>query len=97
MNRVIGGGKAAVRSTKHVYIGRGSVWGNPFRIGPDGTREEVIAKYRARFYSLENLQCLAKVELAGKTLVCHCKPLACHGDVLAEYLAQFEPKQGVLL
>ena len=28
-----------------VYIGRGSKWGNPFRIGPDGDRAAVIAKY----------------------------------------------------
>ena len=27
-----------------VYIGRGSKWGNPFRIGPDGDRARVIAK-----------------------------------------------------
>ncbi len=29
------------------YIGRGSKWGNPFRIGPDGSRAEVIAKHAA--------------------------------------------------
>ncbi len=37
-----------------VYIGRASprkglkasVWANPFKIGRDGTRDEVIAKYR---------------------------------------------------
>ena len=35
-----------VRKEGHdVYIGRGSMWGNPFRIGPDGTRIEVIKKY----------------------------------------------------
>ena len=34
------------------YIGRpmrgyrDEGWGNPFKIGPDGTREEVIEKYR---------------------------------------------------
>lgn len=28
-----------------IYIGRGSKWGNPFRIGPDGDRASVIAKY----------------------------------------------------
>lgn len=27
-----------------IYIGRGSRWGNPFVIGKDGTREEVIEK-----------------------------------------------------
>ena len=37
-----------VNKYKHVYdvyIGRGSKWGNPFVIGKDGTREEVINKY----------------------------------------------------
>lgn len=29
-----------------VYIGRPSKWGNPFVIGRDGSREEVIEKYR---------------------------------------------------
>ena len=28
-----------------VYIGRGSKWDNPFRIGRDGERATVIAKY----------------------------------------------------
>jgi uncharacterized protein DUF4326 len=28
-----------------VYIGRGSKWGNPFRIGRDGNRAIVIAKF----------------------------------------------------
>ena len=32
-----------------VYIGRGSIFGNPFRIGEDGNREEVIEKYRQWF------------------------------------------------
>jgi len=29
-----------------VYIGRPSKWGNPFVIGRDGSRADVIAKYR---------------------------------------------------
>ena len=36
-----------------VYIGRvvprsgfkASIWGNPFKLGKDGTREEIMAKY----------------------------------------------------
>jgi hypothetical protein len=31
-----------------VYIGRGSAWGNPYVIGKDGDRAEVIEKYRMR-------------------------------------------------
>lgn len=68
-----------------VYIGRGSKWGNIFRIGPDGTREEVIEKFRryaaARPHIINSLP-----ELYGKRLVCYCKPEACHGDILIEMI-----------
>jgi hypothetical protein len=66
-----------------VFIGRPSIWGNPFEIGKDGTRGEVIAKYRV--YLLGNEKLMAKLpELRGKILGCWCSPEACHGDVLAE-------------
>lgn len=64
----------------YVYIGRGSKWGNPFRIGKDGNRAEVIEQYRSMITTID----ADFHELTGKTLVCWCKPLACHGDVLAE-------------
>ena len=68
-----------------VYIGRGSKWGNPFIIGKDGNRDEVIAKYIAyakRKFSWEELH-----TLKGKDLVCYCAPLDCHGDVLSRVSA----------
>ena len=66
-----------------VNVGRPSPWGNPFKIGPDGTRQAVIEKYRA--YIAERPELLARVgELKGKTLGCWCAPEACHADVLAE-------------
>jgi hypothetical protein len=66
-----------------VYIGRGGPWGNPYRIGPDGTREEVIEKFREWISTQPQL--LARIgELRGRTLGCFCAPAACHGDVLAE-------------
>lgn len=66
-----------------VYIGRPSKWGNPFVIGKDGSREDVINKYREWIKTQPNL--IADLcELKGKTLGCFCKPLACHGDVLLE-------------
>ena len=34
------------RENYDIYIGRGSKWGNPFVIGKDGSREEVVEKYR---------------------------------------------------
>ena len=46
MCRVLNKHKAGVPSGA-VYIGRGSKWGNPFRIGEDGNRATVIAKHEA--------------------------------------------------
>ena len=69
-----------------VYIGRGSKWGNPFVIGKDGNREEVIEKYDVWLSSNIKLLMLLLVELEGMRLGCFCKPSACHGDVLVEYI-----------
>ena len=68
-----------------IYIGRGSKWGNPFKIGRDGNRTQVIEKYRS--YILNKPELLNSLyELEGKILGCFCKPKACHGDVLIELL-----------
>jgi hypothetical protein len=66
-----------------IYIGRPTKWGNPFKIGKDGNREEVIQKYRRYLLGRPDLMESLK-DLKGKTLGCWCKPEACHGDVLAE-------------
>lgn len=64
-----------------VYIGRGSIWGNPFVIGKDGNRNNVIKKYKE--YILNKPSLLKRIkQLYGKTLGCYCAPLPCHGDVL---------------
>lgn len=78
-----------------VYIGRGSVFGNPFIIGEDGTRKEVIKKYRKWFFKkLKNPKFQAAVnELKGKRLGCFCKPLDCHGDIIAKYLDKRKVKE----
>jgi hypothetical protein len=64
-----------------VYIGRGSKWGNPFRIGPDGDRTAVIETHERwladRYHLLRALD-----DLRGRDLVCFCAPRACHGDLL---------------
>jgi hypothetical protein len=60
---------------------RESRWFNPFKIGRDGSREEVIAKYLARLLRQPDLMAALR-ELRGKDLVCWCAPDACHGDVL---------------
>ena len=64
-----------------IYIGRGSKWGNPFVIGRDGDRAEVIARY-GRWLRTQHHLLRALDELRGHDLVCFCAPLACHGDLL---------------
>ncbi len=68
-----------------IYIGRPSKWGNPFVIGKDGDREQVIEKYREWIKQQpELLESLP--ELKGKVLGCWCPPKKCHGDVLVELI-----------
>ena len=75
-----------------VYVGRGSDWGNPFKIGEDGTREEVIEKFEKVYVPaiLKKIPDWLK-PLRGKDLVCWCFPEACHADVLLR-LANAEPE-----
>lgn len=64
-----------------VYIGRPSIWGNPFVIGKDGTREEVISKYED--YLRNSPELISRLgEVKGLTLGCWCHPKPCHGDVI---------------
>ena len=73
-----------------VRIDRKTEWGNPFKIGEHGTRDDVIASYsqhlqnRLRTGDL-NLQSLASLD--GKTLACWCAPNDCHGQLLAKAAA----------
>jgi len=64
-----------------VYIGRGSLFGNPFYIGVHGNRKEVIELYKQYILNSPELLKAAKA-LKGKVLGCHCKPAPCHGDIL---------------
>jgi hypothetical protein len=75
-----------------VYIGRGmhrgtwhlehSKWHNPYIIGKDGTRDQVLQKYRDYLLSSKLVGDL--LELEGKVLGCWCAPEPCHGHVLVE-------------
>lgn len=74
-------------------IDRATVWGNPFVIGRDGDRTEVIAKYKnwvltstdpSAVWIREHVD-----ELYGKVLGCWCAPQQCHGSVLID-LAELE-------
>lgn len=65
-----------------VYVGRRTKWGNPYKIGEAGTREECIEYFRK--YIIEILQHDPEFlePLRGKDLVCWCAPQACHADIL---------------
>lgn len=87
--------KYHVKPDEHtVYIGRGSVFGNPFT---EGTREEMIAEYKTYFHKeclkprsplKEGVDTLFDRMMDGENLklMCFCKPKACHGDVIKDYL-----------
>lgn len=72
-----------------VYIGRAfqnwpqSPWANPFKVGRDGTRAQVIERYRMHLLRSPHLLALLP-SLRNKVLGCWCGRLACHGDVIAE-------------
>jgi Domain of unknown function (DUF4326) len=96
----LSGRKSKVIGDDEVYIGHRwtlggwrlpeSKWANPFKIGRDGTREEVIALYERSLRSKPEL-IAALPQLRGKNLACWCAPLPCHGDVVAR-LVELEAK-----
>ena len=66
-----------------VYIGRPSKWGNPYRLKDGEPRDVCLARYRE--WLMQQPHLLAALgEIKGKVLGCWCKPLECHGDILAE-------------
>jgi hypothetical protein len=76
------------RDPYDVLIGRPSKWGNPYKLGEDGTREQVVRWYDpyVRFTRPDLLAALP--DLHGKTLGCWCAPQLCHGHVLAALVAE---------
>jgi hypothetical protein len=76
-----------------VYVGRAMYRGgwhlpasplaSPFRPGPDGSREDVVAKYREYLLGRADLLALLP-ELRGRRLACWCAPEPCHAAVIAE-------------
>lgn len=78
------------------YIGRAGhgqdgYFGNPFILKPWMKRGETLERYRKYFYDrlASDPEFKERIHaLRGKTLGCFCKPLPCHGDIIAEYLNQ---------
>lgn len=97
-----------MKNSNNEYIGRkgivfvngvrfpkeSSIWCNPFKIGRDGTREEVLTKYETYIRDkIEKEKLVTKLlELKGKTLGCWCKPEKCHGDILLKLIDEYSSK-----
>jgi len=78
-----------------IYIGRTcgnfyrSIYHNPFFIGKDGNREEVLLKFMVYWYAPEQkwLRERALKEISPNAVLgCWCYPFPCHGDIIAGYL-----------
>lgn len=78
--------RTAEQRAGDVYIGRPSRFGNPFVVGKDGTRRQVIERFRNEAMTEVMVKSLAALE--PRRLVCWCAPLPCHGDVLADALQE---------
>jgi len=88
--RVLNKYKDKVLAKTSTYVGRGSLYGNPFVVGVDGDRNKVCDRYEKEILPKLNL-----MPLFGKDVVCFCSPARCHGDSILNALyriAKFRPK-----
>lgn len=87
------------KSKYDIYIGRPSMWGNPFSSKKGtlakyyvGSKSEAIHNYKEYLESSAELM-NALVELKGKILGCWCKPKPCHGDVIVKLIEKYYPNE----
>lgn len=74
---------------KAQYIGRGTIWGNKFKVGEEYTQEEAALAYRrhlARCLAARDKNAINAVTsiLSHEAIVCSCHPRPCHGDCFIE-------------
>lgn len=86
-----------------------STWANPFKIGRDGNRDQVISKYKEYIEKrIENEPELKKelMDLEGKRLGCWCvspesseceNKLVCHGQILVQLCRDIHISQNKLI
>ena len=81
-------------SPAHTYIGRNpkcgdTKWGNPFKLANYANDISVVLRlYEAYLFDSGLVHDLP--QLANRILVCHCKPCACHGDILRKHFNYLE-------
>ena len=78
------------------YIGRGSVHGNKFVIGRDGTRDDVCEAHdRDLADEIQRKGPKARDidALRGMDVICFCAPHRCHGDTLVALAAMSDDER----
>ena len=94
------------RDEYDVYIGRPTIWGNPYSHLSNTLAEhkvanvtEAIQKYREWIQTQPHLLADLK-DLKGKKLACWCRPkggfkgkLMCHGQILAALCDEIQPEE----
>lgn len=80
------------------YVGRPTPLGNPFEIGKDGNREEVIQKYQEWLSEEMDKQGPAMnffvnlfeelVKTGELNLICWCDPKGCHAEIIRDFLVE---------
>ncbi|WP_216917411.1 DUF4326 domain-containing protein [Nocardia noduli] len=74
----------ARRHQLFVPVDRTSSWGNPFILGRDGNRDDVLRAHARHLTDRPALlDRLRRGELAARVLGCWCAPKPCHGHTLA--------------
>lgn len=74
---------------KALYIGRPSVYGNPFRLENESLRDFVLLQFAEYWYAPEQTwlrERVLKSALLDDKLACYCAPRRCHGDIIAGYI-----------
>ena len=87
-----------------VYVGRPSPLGNPYVLGRDGNRKEVITQYRGWLWAQlqspsspqerELKRLLAQAQSGELELPCWCAPLPCHAEVVRSALLWLAGEEG---
>jgi len=86
-----------------VFVGKGehkkrfptkdSLFANPFKVGKDGNRKEVLQKYKEYLHQQLEEDKITHEDiksLKDKNLGCWCHPEECHGDVLLEIIQNLD-------
>ncbi|MDQ1340569.1 MAG: hypothetical protein QG567_1726 [Campylobacterota bacterium] len=85
------------KEPNHIYCGRGSALGNPFKMNNESQRDAVCENYEKYFHEqveviknetmLKELRIIYKQALKGDVnLGCYCSPKRCHCDTVKRFI-----------